>query len=258
VFDVEARGAPARIAVLRDVTAVLESEAARDAFVGMLSHELRTPITTIYGTAQVLRRPLGPEARRELIDDLAAETDRLYRLVEDLLVLSRFERGRLDVASEPVLVHRVVEAALARTTAQHRNLRVEVDAPPGLPPALADPTYLEQIIRNLASNAVKYAGEQARVQVRITAEDAGLRIEFEDDGPGIAERDVDRVFALYERLGAHGPVPGAGVGLFVCRRLVEAMGGAISVRRGEGGGACFALTLPTVEDVPAARPGASS
>jgi signal transduction histidine kinase len=152
VFDVEAGGAPARIAVLRDVTAVLESEAARDAFIGMLSHELRTPITTIYGTAQVLRRPLGPEASRELIDDLAAETDRLYRLVEDLLVLSRFERGRLDVASEPVLVHRVVHAALARTAAQHRDLRVEVDAPPGLPPALADATYLEQIIRNLASN----------------------------------------------------------------------------------------------------------
>jgi signal transduction histidine kinase len=113
-------------------------------------------------------------------------------------------------------------------------------------------------MRRISSRSSGTSRATARIQVRISAEDAGLRIEFEDDGPGIAEHDLERVFALYERLGAHGPVPGAGVGLFVCRRLVEAMGGAISVRRGEGGGACFALTLPGVEEVPAPRAAATS
>lgn len=254
VFDVSTQGSIARIAILRDRTAVLDSEAARDAFVSMLSHELRTPITTIFGTAQILRRPLDAPDRDGLVEDLASETDRLHRLVEDLLVLSRFERGRLEISSEPVLVQRVVESALHRVTSIHPGLRVSVAAMPGLPAALADATYLEQIVRNLASNAIKYAGETARVEVRVTADHDQVELEFEDDGPGVPDHERERIFALFERLGRSSIQPGAGVGLFVCRQLVEAMGGEISVRRGEGGGACFRFSLPALREETASLP----
>jgi signal transduction histidine kinase len=249
VFDTRAGTANARIAVLRDTTNLLENEAARDAFVGMLSHELRTPITTIFGTAQILQRPLDEAVRAELLADLAGETDRLLRLVEDLLVLSRFEQGRLEIAAEPVLIQRLVNTALARAAASHPGLRVEVATPEDLAPAQADATYVEQVLRNLISNAVKYAGETGRIQVRAEMGSDGLiHLMFEDDGPGIPEHDVERVFALYERLGDRAFKPGAGIGLFVCRRLVEAMGGRMWVRRGAMGGACFELTLPPVRE----------
>ena len=233
-----------RIAILRDVTEVLETESARDAFVGMLSHELRTPITTIYGSAQVLRGPVAPEVRDGLIGDIADEANRLYRLVEDLLVLSRFERGRLDVAPEPVLVQRVVASVLGREGERHPGIRIDVRTADGVPAAMADPTYVEQITRNLLSNAAKYAGPTATVTVRISEEADRVKLEFEDDGPGIAPADQDRVFALYERLETGRVAPGAGIGLFVCRQLAEAMGGSMVVRRSDGGGACFVVTLP--------------
>ena len=248
-----------RVLILRDVTALLESETARDAFLAMLSHELRTPVTTIYGSSQVLQRPLPDETRGALLRDIGAESERLHRLVEDLLVLSRYERGRLVVNGEPLLMERVTAQLVRRIGESYPQLRVTLRAPTDLPPVQADPTYVEQVVRNLLSNAVKYAGETAQVEIRITHEDRSVVLEIEDDGPGIPEGERDRVFGLYERLSGSLLKPGAGVGLFVCRRLVEAMEGSITVRRGERGGACFQISLPAMsiqDDAPAPPPAA--
>jgi signal transduction histidine kinase len=248
VLEVQGEDGPSRVAILRDVTELLESEAARDAFLGMLSHELRTPITTIFGGSRMLLKPLDEEVRQSLTLDLAEETDRLYRLVEDLLVLSRFERGRLEIAPEPVLVQRVLSQVLAREGERLPGLRIATRVQSSLPPALADPTYIEQIVRNLIGNAAKYAGRTAAIEVRAWVADGQIHVELEDDGPGVPEADRERVFALYERLSERRDpmTPGAGIGLFVCRRLVEAMHGRISVRRGDRGGACFTFTLPAM------------
>jgi K+-sensing histidine kinase KdpD len=237
-------GGRQRLAILRDVTEVLEGDAARDAFVGMLSHEIRTPITTIYGAARILARPLPEQTRRSLIDDLVAETDRLYRLVEDLLVLSRFERGRLEILPEPLLVHRLLARVIELERSRWPTIHLALEAEADVPPANADPTYVEQVVRNLISNAGKYAGPEASVTVRVRADGELVAVEVEDDGPGIAGDDLERVFGLYERLVSTAPTPGAGIGLFVCRRLVDAMGGTIGVVRGSAGGACFRFTLP--------------
>jgi signal transduction histidine kinase len=250
--------APVRVLVLRDVTALLESESARDAFLAMLSHELRTPVTTIYGSSQVLQRPLPAETRGALLRDIGAESERLLRLVEDLLVLSRYERGRLVVNGEPLLMERVTAQLVRRIAESYPQLRVSLRAATDLPPVQADPTYVEQVVRNLLSNAVKYAGETAEVEIRVTHDGRSVVLEVEDDGPGIPDAERDRVFGLYERLGGSILKPGAGVGLFVCRRLVEAMDGSITVRRGGRGGACFAITLPAIsirDDAPARSPG---
>jgi K+-sensing histidine kinase KdpD len=246
----EAAGTPVRIVILRDVTEMLEADAARDAFLGMLSHELRTPITTIYGSAQMLQRPISADDRAGLTKDIVAEAERLHRLTEDLLVLSRFERGSLTVSSEPLLARRVIASLLRRIGETAPSLRVSLHPQPEAAPVMADATYLEQIVRNLISNAQKYAGPSADIEVTITRNGDVVEIAVEDDGPGIPEGDIERVFGLYERLSATSLQPGAGVGLFVCRRLAEAMGGSIVAQRGNRGGARFVLSLPGVAAEP--------
>jgi K+-sensing histidine kinase KdpD len=246
---IETDGGAGRVVILRDVTELLESQAARDAFLGMLSHELRTPITTIFGAANMLRKPIDPGVGAELMADLVAESDRLYRLVEDLLVLSRFERGRLEIAPEPVLLQRVLPRLVQVEEQRWPGVDIRLDVAPGLPAVVADTTYVEQIVRNLLSNAAKYGGQAGPITVRAMHDPAAdaVRLEVEDQGAGIPEGDEDRIFKLYERLpdAARSFVPGAGIGLFVCRRLAELMGGTISVTRPDGGGARFCVTLPT-------------
>lgn len=244
VLDAGVDAVPVQFAVLVDRTDLIETEAARDAFVGMLSHELRTPITTIYAGAQLLRRPLPADSRANLTEELAMDAERLTHLVEDLLVLSRFERGRLDAALEPLLVGRVIEAAAVAEAAGMARLRVTVNADRDLPVVLADETFLRQIVRNLLTNAAKYAGSDAEVQIRVAAAGGVLRVSFRDDGPGIEREDAERVFGLFERLPGPTHQPGAGIGLFVCRRLAEVMGGTLRLDQGTGGGACFVLELP--------------
>jgi signal transduction histidine kinase len=234
---------PARFAMLVDRTEVVETEAARDTFVSMLSHELRTPITTIYGSAHLLRRDPAPAVRRELLDELAGETDRLYQLVEDLLVLSRYERGRLEAALEPVLIGHVVTEAVRTEAAQHPGMRIDLELGDPLPTVLADPTYLRQIVRNLVSNAAKYAGPEAHLTVRGTATEDRARLEFADDGPGIAPETAERVFELFERLPGDEMKPGAGIGLFVSRQLATLMGGRLALEPVRPHGARFVLEL---------------
>lgn len=224
------------------------------------SHELRTPITTIYGAAQVLRKLQASESESssapELLTDLALETERLHRLVEDLLVLSRFERGRLEMSMEPVLVNRVVEGAARRVADVAPRLALQIRTDVDVPPVAADPTYLEQVLRNLVSNAVKYAGEAAHVLIDVASADGIVRVRVEDDGPGIPEEDRTRIFELYERLDDAVAQPGSGIGLFVCRQLIEAMGGTIAVGRAESGGARFTIELPAIAQDLLAEPGA--
>jgi signal transduction histidine kinase len=235
-----------RILILRDVTEVLESRAARDTFVGMLSHEIRTPITTIFGTSQVLLRPLDEELRTELTRDLASETDRLYRLVEDLLVLSRYEREALDLVPEPVLLQRLIPSVAGTEQGRWPGVTIDLDVEPDLPPVVADATYVEQVIRNLVSNGAKYGGSGARIRVVARADSDGVTVEVGDSGPGIPAGAEETIFHLYERLpdARQSGAPGAGIGLFVCRRLVELMGGRIWARNAEGGGAVLAFSLP--------------
>ena len=173
----------------------------RDAFNGIISHELRTPITAIYGGAKLLARrdrELEPDTRRELIADLEAEADRLYRLVEDLLVLSRSERGMIERVDDPVVVQRVVERVVRSETERWPSVTFVSETQAGAT-ARGDDTYVEQVMRNLLSNAAKYspAGSTVRVIVDETAE--GVRVRVLDEGPGFDPEETSRLFELYYR-----------------------------------------------------------
>jgi signal transduction histidine kinase len=236
------------ILVMRDITAVRESRAMRDAFVGILSHELRTPVTTIYGGAEVLTRTtLSADVRAEVYDDVRHEADRLYRLVENLLVLSRAERGGLQVAVEPVLLQRVLPRIIRAEQARWPAVTFELELQAGLPPVAAEETYVDQVVQNLLGNAAKYGGKQVRVRVE---EGRGqVRVSVLDDGAGFEPGEADQLFEVFYRSpSATRRVGGAGIGLFVSSRLVRAMKGTTWARNREGGGADFGFSLPVFED----------
>lgn len=224
----------------------------RQAFIDVISHELRTPITTIYGFAQVLTREtslLDEADRATLFQDIAVEADRLRRLVEDLLIISRAERGRLTVASDPVHIGHLVERVVAEERVRWPSLRIEAERPIDLPLAIGEEIHVEQVVRNILGNAAKYTPAGTRVVVRAEAEPTRIVIRILDDGPGIATEVGRRLFELFYRApGSDRTASGSGIGLFVCARLVEGMGGEIWAGRRDPvrGGSEFGFWLPAL------------
>jgi PAS domain S-box-containing protein len=246
-------GAPSQLAVITDITWRHDADELRDRFIGVLSHELRTPITSIFGGTQVLLErgdQLDPVTRDELLSDVAGESERLQRMIENLLILARVERGADVVDVVPVLVHRVLPDVVARERANWPSMTLTTSIQPGLPLIAADEASLALVLRNLISNAGKYAGDEAVVSLSAEADPAGgIAVRVRDDGPGIEPDEADALFGLYFRSAASAPAPGSGIGLFVCRHLVAAMGGETWARLRPEGGAEFGFTLPAWTEV---------
>lgn len=226
----------------------------RDAFIGVISHELRTPITTIYGMSNLLRRRHGtmdPDTVGHHLEDIEAEADRLRRLTEDLLVLSRAEGGRLVLAKDPLLIGHVVQAVVESERPRSPAHRFTVEAPAGLPLVLGEDLYVEQVVRNFLSNAAKYSPPGTTIHVAITGERGGVAVRVTDAGPGLREASPDRLFDLFYRApDAVGQTGGAGIGLFVCRELIHAMAGRVWAAPAPPPttGAEFGFWLPAADD----------
>jgi two-component system sensor histidine kinase ResE len=244
-----------RIFVLRDVTHETEVERQRSAFVATVSHELRAPLTVIQGYSETLLDDLNqgwwdPDSERDLLEIVRSSADTLGRLVENLLDAATLEVGVLRLQPEPVRVERIAERLVARRDGltDHHNLRVETA--PGLPLALADPLRVEQVLTNLIDNAVKYSPAGGPVVVRIDAgrHEAELTISVADHGLGLDAEQAARVFERFYRAGdpVGGSPRGVGLGLFLCKRLVDAQGGRIWVESEPGVGSTFRFTLPAL------------
>jgi PAS domain S-box-containing protein len=240
------------IIVMRDVTDARRREAIRETFVGVLSHELRTPVTTIYGGAKLLAREdstLDEETRRGVFADITEETERLHRLVEDVVALNRFGDHAGDIGAEPVLLQRLLPRVVA--SEQHRwpGVRFQSEIEPSLPTVVADPTYVEQVFRNLLSNAAKYGGVGTSVDIVATSGDDEVLVQILDDGPGFPADESDRLFErFYRSPGTARVASGAGIGLFVSARLISAMGGRIWARPRAEGGSEFGFALQVLPD----------
>ena len=234
------------ILVLRDVTEARERDHARDAFIGVLSHELRTPITTIYAGSKLLAREkaLPEETRSSIFDDIQSEAERLHRLVEDVVALTRFGEGALEVGNDPVLLQRVVPAVARSEEGRWPGRPIEVKLESDLPPVAGDATYIEQVVRNFVVNAMKYGRPGAPVVIDAKANPEEVEVRVIDDGPGFPEEEAPRLFQLYYRSAAvSNKVSGSGIGLFVCARLIDAMGGRIWAANRPEGGAEFGFAL---------------
>ena len=245
--------AEATIVVLRDVTQARHLEAVRETFIGILSHELRTPVTTIFGGAKLLARErssLDEETRRGIFRDIHDEAERLQRLVEDVVALNRFgEDSHGEIGREPVLLQRLLPGVVRSEDGRWPGVQFELDVASGLPTVSADPTYIEQVVRNLLSNAAKYGGLDATVRIRAEAGTGEVIVRVLDDGPGFPIEERDRLFELFYRSArTASSAGGAGIGLFVCARLVAAMGGRIWAQPRPEGGAEFGFALPELSE----------
>jgi PAS domain S-box-containing protein len=234
-----------QVGVVNDITDRKQTDEIRDVFLGMLSHELRTPVTAIYGGSQLLRRPnLDDDARREVIEDIVTESERLERLVENLLVLARAERHVVEGGKDPVLVRPLIDRIVADKRRKWPDERLAVDTEPGLPPARWDEGSFELVLRNLISNAIKY-GDHGQIIVTASATPEGeIQVAVTDEGPGLPA-DTTRLFDLFYRTDdARTKAQGAGIGLFVVRALVESAAGTTWACNRPTGGAEFGFRIP--------------
>lgn len=234
-----------------DITERKQADELRDVFVGMLSHELRTPVTAIYGGSQVLRRDHVDEAtRQEIIADIITESERLERLVENLLVLARAERHVSLGGRDPVLLRQILTAVVADKRRRWPEATIEVDIETGLPPVTSDDGSVELVVRNLISNALKYGRPDGTVSVTARRVGESVVVLVSDEGPGIDDAAAPHLFELFYRTeDAKRRAQGAGIGLFVVRVLVEAAGGRVWAANRPSGGAEFGFSLPVFAEV---------
>ena len=232
------------------MTAFRQGQGLREAFLSLLSHELRTPVTTIYGGSSVLTRPgasLSEETRTEILADIASEANRLYRLVEDLLVLARFDEG-MDLRGEPSLLQRLVPIVVEQERMRWPAIQFAVEVALDLPAVRADETSVQQVLRNLLSNAAKYSDAGSVVDVKVESAPGGIAMRVRDRGAGIDPDEAESLFEPFYRSAKTAKMAGgAGIGLYVSRRLVDAMDGQIWAAPAEGGGSEFSVVLPTYE-----------
>ncbi|HET9615010.1 MAG TPA: ATP-binding protein [Candidatus Limnocylindrales bacterium] len=236
------------VVVVIDETAEHDTERLRDAFLGILGHELRTPITSIIGGSELLQGDLPPDVRAEVSTMLADEANRLHRLVDQLLRLATLQRSE-DAPRDPVALLPAVRRSARKVRAKVPRAAVVVSAEGPLAPAAGDEGYVEQVISILFDNAIKYAGAEARIDVRVVRAGRDVEVHVLDDGPGLPQLATDAVFRLFHRgPGAAAPDrPGAGIGLFVARAIVDAMGGRIWAENRPEGGADVGFALPIAE-----------
>jgi PAS domain S-box-containing protein len=252
--SVEIAGNHYELAVVSDVSWRHEAAQIRDRFLGVLSHELRTPVTSIYGGTQLLLNRgdrLDEATRKELLVTVASESERLQRMIENLVALARIERGQEYSTGRPVLIDRVIRDLIRRERDLWPGVTIQLEESGPVQMVTADEDYVGQVIRNLLSNAVKYGGEEATIEVEVRDADQEVQVLVKDNGPGISQGEADKLFSLYYRA-AHqaASAPGAGIGLFICRELVTLMGGRIWARSREEGGAEFGFSLPAYVEEP--------
>jgi two-component system sensor histidine kinase KdpD len=226
-----------RIEVLHEV------ERQRAALLRSVSHDLRTPLSAIRaGSTELLDgADHDPATRRRLLELIDGEAERLDRLVANLLSMSRIEAGALEPRRQAVDLGELVELTVPRLARRFTDLHLEVDVAPDVPVILADHTQLEQVITNLLENAARHSPPGGTVRLAVRAVGDGVELTVDDEGPGVDPADA---IAIFEPFRTAGPSATSGIGLAICKAIVEAHAGTISVGGAPGGGARFTVTLP--------------
>jgi two-component system, OmpR family, phosphate regulon sensor histidine kinase PhoR len=246
---VAVRSAEGVVYAFRDQTRERRLEEEKSDLIATISHELRTPIAAVYGSAQTLLSrdaELPSEQRRQMLEMVATQATRLAEITEAVLLATQLDRGTPAVESEPVDV-----GELARATVEAMRLHlpptaeVDVEVAPGVGPAAGATDRIQQVLVNLLDNAIKYGGD-GPISVRVEPSNGTIRILVADSGPGIPLPEQQRIFEKFYRSGPEltRRSGGTGLGLYISRELVERMGGRIDVHSHPGAGATFAVELP--------------
>jgi two-component system sensor histidine kinase KdpD len=230
----------------------MQTERLRSSLLSSVSHDLRTPLAVITGAASTLTQAnpeVGPDVRRELSDTIHEEAQRLNRLVRNLLDMTKITSGAMKVAKEWQPLEEVIGAVLDRMETLLEGRRVEVDLPKDLPLVPIDAVLIEQVFINILENAAKYTPKGSPLEISAHKEEAAVVVAVSDHGPGIPAEFLEDIFAKFYRLPREGDGGGAGLGLAICRGIIETHGGTIWADSREGGGAVFRFTLP-IEGTP--------
>jgi len=253
-------GLQGRVFTYTDVTAETDVDRLKSEFVSMASHELRTPLTSVHGALQLALSGGGVglnEEDRELLAISLANTERLVRLVNDLLDLSKIEAGRMPYSPEVLPVGTLLDEAARgmQALANLRGVRIAVEATSDGQRVAGDRDQLLRVVTNLLHNAVKYSPAGSLVRLGAVPQPDGVLVSVDDQGPGVPAEQIDRLFRPFSRVGVHERLTtgGTGLGLAISRAIVEQHRGRIWVERPPAGGSRFAFVVPgpAREDDPA-------
>jgi signal transduction histidine kinase len=228
-----------------------EVDQMKDDFISTVTHELRTPLTSIRAFSEILRDhpELAPEKRSAYLDIIIKESERLTRLINNVLDLAKLESGRAEWHAAPLDLKQVIEDAVGATSQllQEKRIQLELGLPPVVPQVVADRDRLMQVMLNLLSNAVKFCDRaRGRIAVSLEAGPDHLRVAVRDNGPGVRTEDRELIFDKFRQGGniLAGKPQGTGLGLPISREIIRHFGGTLWLESTSGEGATFVFTLP--------------
>lgn len=233
---------------VRDITRIREQEEQRSTFISVISHELQTPIAIIKGYASTLARSdaiFDPEALRTRLKAVEEEADRLNKLVGNLLYASRIQAGGLQMDISPLDLAYLIERVAERQRVKNPEASITLDLPAHLPTVMADRERIEEVLQNLLDNAIKYSPDETYITVACRAMSDEVITSVSDQGMGIPLREQREIFDRFQRAGngENRSIQGAGLGLYICRAIIEAHGGRIWVESALHSGSTFSFSL---------------
>jgi PAS domain S-box-containing protein len=236
---------------VRDISRERQQEEQRSTFISVISHELQTPIAIIKGYASTLARPEAnlDKHLRTRLQAIEEEADRLSKLVGNLLYASRIQANGLQMDVSPLDLKPLIEKVVRRLSMKNPGATVSIEIPDALPPAMADRERIEEVLQNLLDNAVKYSPQQRTLRITCYSTGEEVITSVSDSGMGISLREQEQIFNRFHRIGdpLSQATPGAGLGLYICRAIIEAHGGQIWVQSTLRQGSTFSFSLPREE-----------
>jgi PAS domain S-box-containing protein len=238
--------------VFQDITLLKDAEQLKDDFLSLVSHELRTPLTTIHGGSHLLmdaRSGLDEETTLEILSDIFSESQRLANLVENMVQLANIRAGRFQVSDEPVNIRMLIERTLKGIDASSLHREIRITNPDRELLASGDVDSLDQVLRNLVQNAIKYVPDDSPIDITVEQCETAIFISVRDYGEGVEPQDLPLLFDRFQRGKQQETTAGMGLGLYLSRMIVEAHGGQLWLENPEDGGSKFCFSVLAAEEI---------